>query len=112
MSKGYTKQEVQEWKGWAEKRKEMSKKKTFEIQLLSHVEGETQEEAIKEFLTDIIQRKYSDICGIGKDIAIDAREVPQEEEGLFDMKAKVQADSPYNDGWIKEFYKKVDDENK
>ena len=82
-------------------------KKTFEIQLLSHVEGETQEEAIKEFLTDIIQRKYSDICGIGKDIAIDAREVPQEEEGLFDMKVKVEADSPYNDGWTKEFYDKA-----
>ena len=55
------------------KNKPMKTKKTFEIQLLSHVEGETQEEAIKEFLTDIIQRKYSDICGIGKDIAIDAR---------------------------------------
>jgi hypothetical protein len=94
------------------KNKPMKTKKTFEIQLLSHVEGETQEEAIKEFLTDIIQRKYSDICGIGKDIAIDAREVPQEEEGLFDMKVKVEADSPYNDGWIKEFYKKVDNENK
>ena len=40
------------------------------------------------------------------------QEVPQEEEGLFDMKVKVEAGSPYNDGWIKEFYKKVDDENK
>lgn len=94
------------------KNKPMKTKKTFEIQLLSHVEGETQEEAIKEFLTDIIQRKYSNICGIGKDIAIDAREVPQEEEGLFDMKVKVEADSPYNDGWSREFYQKALDENK
>ena len=98
----------------------MKRKKTFEIQLLSHVEGETEEEAVKEFLTDIIQRKYSTLYGLGKDIAVDAIEVPQEEEGLFKTKVQglkqmVEANSPYNDGWTKEFYSKLEkqiDENK
>ena len=90
----------------------MSKKKTFEIQMLMHIDAETKEEAVQTFLANLEMVDFVDKHSLGGDFAIDAREVPQEEEGLFDMKVKVEADSPYNDGWIKEFYKKVDDENK
>ena len=114
MSKGYTKQEVQEWKGWAEKRKEMSKKKTFEIQMLMHIDAETKEEAVQTFLANLEMVDFVDKHSLGGDFTLDIRDVNTDEDAIDvkDFHAKVQADSPYNDGWIKEFYKKVDDENK
>jgi len=92
----------------------MKSKKTFEIQLLSHVEGETQEEAVQTFLANLEMVDFVDKHSLGGDFTLDIRDVNTDEDAIDvkDFHAKVQADSPYNDGWIKEFYKKVDDENK
>ena len=64
MSKGYTKQEVQEWKGWAERRKEMSKKKVFKVCFSDLIEAESEEqcyERLLDYLGEVV--KYGDVCG-------------------------------------------------
>jgi|TARA_R100000081_G_scaffold89994_1_gene64070 hypothetical protein len=92
----------------------MKSKKTFEIQMLMHIDAETKEEAVQTFLANLEMVDFVDKHSLGGDFTLDVRDVNTDEDAVDvkDFLAKVHADSPYNDGWIKEFYKKVDDENK
>ena len=56
MSKGYTKQQVEEWKGSVEKRKETNKKKTFKVSFSDLIEAESEDQCLvklKEYFAAI-----------------------------------------------------------
>ena len=82
----------------------MKTKKTFVVTFHDHFEGETEEQCydqLLEYLKNCVND--GDVCAF----SFKELEPSQKTDKLSEMKAKVEADSPYNDGWTKEFYDKA-----
>ena len=79
MSKGYTNEEVKKWQEWADNTKQ---KKTFEIQMLMHIDAETKEEAVQSFLANLEMVDFVDKHSLGGDFTLDVRDVHTDEDAV------------------------------
>ena len=56
--------------------------KTFEIQLQMHVDAETKEDAVRQFLADLEMIDFVDSHRLRSDIAIDVRDIASGEDAV------------------------------
>lgn len=81
-------------------------KKTFKVRFFDLFEAESEEqcyERLLEYLGEVVNN--GDVCGFDFE-----EHNPSEESEQVAMNAKIQSESPYNDGWTKNYYKNLAEE--
>mgnify|MGYP003127808747 FL=1 len=61
-------------------------KKTFELQLRMHLDAETEEDAVRQFLADLEMIDFVDSYRLRSDIAIDVRDIASGEDAVDAVK--------------------------
>ena len=65
-------------------------KKTFELQLRMHVDAETEEDAVRQFLADLEMIDFVDSYRLRSDIALDVRDITKNGQQTMPLIPYVQ----------------------